>query len=306
MIEVQGLTKRYGDRVAVDHITFNVKKGEILGFLGPNGAGKTTTMRMLTCFLPPDEGGAHICGYNIFENPKEVKKNIGYLPEFPPLYEEFLVASYLDHVARLKSIPSKKRKEAVDIAMEKCGLVDVRGRLIANLSRGYKQRVGLAQALVHDPAVLILDEPTVGLDPNQIREIRELIKNLKGDHTVILSTHILPEVSIVCDRIAIIHQGKIVAVDTYDNLSSKLSQKNRIIVHVKKKTDVVKEELQKLKGVKKVEESGALFYIESDINNEDIREKISELVVTKGWGLLELKPEKMSLEDIFTRLTLEA
>lgn len=305
MIEVQGLTKRYGDRVAVDHVTFSVKKGEILGFLGPNGAGKTTTMRMLTCFLPPDEGEAQICGYNIFENAQEVKKNIGYLPEFPPLYEEFLVTSYLDHVARLKGVPSKKRKEAVDVAMEKCGLVDVRGRLIANLSRGYKQRVGLAQALVHDPQVLILDEPTVGLDPNQIREIRTLIKNLKGNHTVILSTHILPEVSMTCDRIAIIHQGKIVAIDTYENLSSQLSKNDRIVVHVKRKDAVVKEGLQKLKGVKKVEENGHLFYVESD-SSEDMREKISELVVSKGWGLLELKPEKMSLEDIFTRLTLEA
>ena len=303
-IEVQGLTKKYGDRLAVNHITFNVKKGEILGFLGPNGAGKTTTMRMLTCFLPPDEGEAKICGFNIFENAHEIKKNIGYLPEVPPLYEEFLVAPYLDHVARLKGVPGKKRKNAVDVAMEKCGLTDVRGRLIANLSRGYKQRVGLAQALVHDPQVLILDEPTVGLDPNQIREIRTLIKNLKGDHTVILSTHILPEVSMTCDRIAIIHQGKIVAVDTYESLSSQLNKNDRIIVHVKKKDAGVKEEIQKLKGVKKVEENGHVFYVESNIN-EDLREKIADLVVSKGWGLLELKPEKMSLEDIFTRLTLE-
>ncbi|MBI2026693.1 MAG: ATP-binding cassette domain-containing protein [Deltaproteobacteria bacterium] len=218
MIQVQNLTKKFGDRTAVDGISFHVKKGEIVGLLGPNGAGKTTTMRMLTCFLPPDEGEATLCGHSILENPFEVKNNLGYLPEYPPIYEEYLVEPYLHFICQIKNVAKKQRKQAVDLVLEKCGLTSVRKRLIANLSRGYKQRVGLAQALVHDPRILILDEPTLGLDPNQIREIRALIKGLAGDHTVVLSTHILPEVSATCDRVIVIHEGKIVASDTHENL----------------------------------------------------------------------------------------
>ncbi len=304
MIEVRELTKKYGDRTAVDHISFAVKKGEILGFLGPNGAGKTTTMRMLTCFLPPDQGEASICGFNILENPFEVKNSIGYLPEYPPLYEEFLVESYLNHVCRFKNVPSKKRKEAVDSVLEKCGLTDVKNRLIANLSRGYKQRVGLAQALVHNPEVLILDEPTVGLDPNQIREMRTLIKNLRGEHTVILSTHILPEASMTCDRIVIIHEGKIAAIDTYANLSASLRKSEKIELLTRKQDGTIKGEIKKLKGVKDVYENGHAFIVESELN-VDIRDRLAELTVTKGWGLLEMKPQHLSLEDVFIKLTIE-
>ncbi|MBI2608633.1 MAG: ATP-binding cassette domain-containing protein [Deltaproteobacteria bacterium] len=304
MIQVRGLTKYYGDRTAVDHIDFHVKEGEILGFLGPNGAGKTTTMRMITGFLSPDEGEVVVCGYSVVKNPYDVKKNLGYLPETPPIYEEYLVAPYLEHICRLKGVPKKQRKGAVDVALQKTGLTHVRNRLIGNLSRGYKQRVGLAQALVHDPKVLILDEPTVGLDPNQIREIRELIKGLGGSHTVILSTHILPEVSVVCDRIVIINEGKIAAVDTYENLSATLRKSESIELLLKKKDDGVKNKIGELKGVKSVQEKNEYLIIESELNT-DIRENVAKLVVESGWGLLEMKPIHLSLEDVFVKLTLE-
>ncbi len=219
MIEVRDLVKRYGDHVAVDGISFSVGKGEILGFLGPNGAGKTTTMRVLTCYQPPTSGTVEVCGFDVEKDPDEIKKRIGYLPEVPPLYNEMTPESYLAFVARLKGVPSKEVKERVDWACSRCGLDDVRKRLIQNLSKGYKQRVGLAQAIIHKPEVLILDEPTIGLDPKQIREIRELIKELGKEHTIILSTHILPEVTMTCDKVVIINRGKIAAQGSLEELT---------------------------------------------------------------------------------------
>ncbi len=219
MIEVRGLTKKYGTFTAVDDISFTVQKGQILGFLGPNGAGKTTTMRILTGYLPPTSGTALVAGYDVQEQSMEVRKRIGYLPESPPLYNDMTVREYVDFCAALKGVPGSKREEAVSATLEKCGLEDRVNQLIGTLSKGYRQRTGLAQALVHDPEVLILDEPTIGLDPAQIIEIRELIKGLAGNHTVILSTHILPEVSVTCQAVAIIHQGKLCAADSLENLT---------------------------------------------------------------------------------------
>src|SRR4051795_11358987 len=218
MIKVEGLTKRYARTVAVDDISFEVEKGQIVGFLGPNGAGKTTTMRVLTCFLPPTSGKATIAGFDVLEQPMEVKKRIGYLPETPPLYPEMETAEYLKFVGQLKGLSGAELKKRVEYVCERCAIVDVRNRLIGKLSKGYRQRVGLAQAIIHNPDVLVLDEPTAGLDPKQIIETRELIKALAGDHTIILSTHILPEVSQTCQRVVIINKGRVVAVDTPDNL----------------------------------------------------------------------------------------
>ena len=220
MIEVQGLTKKYGDRLAVDNISFSVKRGEILGFLGQNGAGKSTTMKILTCFMPATAGTASVAGFDVFENPYEVKKRIGYLPETPPIYLELLVTEYLEFVANLRRIPRSEKKKKMDAVIERCQLGDVRNRLIGNLSKGYKQRVGLAQALIHDPEVLILDEPTVGLDPKQVSEARGLIKSMRSERTVIYSTHILSEVAATCDRIIIINQGKIVAQEAINSMGA--------------------------------------------------------------------------------------
>ncbi|MGE4232330.1 MAG: ABC transporter ATP-binding protein [Bacteriovoracia bacterium] len=218
MIEVNALTKFYGERKAIDALTFSVSKGEILGFLGPNGAGKTTTMKILTCFMPASEGTARVAGFDVFDEPLEVKKRVGYLPETPPVYKEMIVGDYLNYKASLHGIRGGAAKKAVDLSLEKCGLTSVKSRLIGNLSKGYRQRVGLAQAIVHNPDVLILDEPTVGLDPKQIIEIRELIKSFSGEHTVVLSTHILPEVEATCNRILVINEGRIVAIDSLQNL----------------------------------------------------------------------------------------
>ena len=237
MIEVQDLRKSFGGRVAIDGISFRVEKGEILGFLGPNGAGKTTTMRILTGFIPPTSGTARVAGLDVVEEPREVKRRIGYLPEHPPLYKEMTVSAYLAFVARIKGVPGKRLKETVASALERCGLDAVAGRLIQNLSKGYQQRVGIAQAIVHSPEVMILDEPTVGLDPRQILKIRNIIRSFHGEKTVILSTHIIPEVEKLCDRVAIINEGRIVALDTQVRLAEKLQQ-----------FDVIKRELGLLKG----------------------------------------------------------
>jgi len=220
MIDVENLTKRYGDFTAVEDLSFRVEKGEVVGFLGPNGAGKTTTMRILTGFLPATSGAVKISGYDIFSDPMSVKKRIGYLPEHPPVYTEMTVEGYLKYVAKIRGVPRKKRSEALQRVVNRCGLSDVRGQIIDKLSKGYRQRVGLAQAMIHDPEVLILDEPTIGLDPKQIIEIRELIRSLAGSHTIILSTHILPEVTMICQRVLIIDRGKIVADDTLQNLTA--------------------------------------------------------------------------------------
>jgi ABC-2 type transport system ATP-binding protein len=308
LIEVQDLTKTFGERTAVDHISFAVNKGEILGFLGPNGAGKTTTMRMLTSFMPATSGTARIAGFDVFDNSLEVRRHIGYLPENPPVYPDMTVESYLDFVARIKGVPSEKRAQRVTDALEKTNITDKRDELIKRLSRGYKQRVGLAQALVHDPDVIILDEPTVGLDPKQIIEVRHLIKNLAGSHTIVLSTHILPEVSMTCDRMVIINKGKIAAVDTPQNLTSQLKGGQRIRVEVQASEQPLREVLAQIPGASRVQIEAApltghvLATIEA-AEGKDIRSAIAARIVEKGWPLFELKGVSLSLEDIFLELT---
>jgi len=231
MIEVEGLTKRYGDFTAIENISFRVNKGEIVAFLGPNGAGKTTTMRVITGFLPATEGTVNVSGFDVFEKPMEVKKRIGYLPEHPPVYTEMTVGEYLQFVAKIKGVPRAERSNAMDRVLNRCGLKDMQETLIGKMSKGYKQRVGLAQAMIHDPEVLILDEPTIGLDPKQIIEIRDLIKSLSGEHTIILSTHILQEVMMICQRVLIIHQGRIVADDTLENLTAQETLESVFLKH---------------------------------------------------------------------------
>ncbi|MEW6542105.1 MAG: ABC transporter ATP-binding protein [Nitrospirota bacterium] len=304
MIEAQGITKRYGDLTAIDRVTFTVGKGEVLAFLGPNGAGKTTTMRILTCFMPATEGTARVAGFDCFEQPLEVKRRIGYLPETPPVYQELTVTEHLTFVGRLKGLPAVDLRKGLDRVVERLALGDVRHRLIGNLSRGYRQRVGLAQALIHDPPVLILDEPTVGLDPKQIIEIRELIRSLAGSHTVILSTHILPEATAVCQRVVIISGGRIVAEDTPEQLSARLRRSDKISLTVKAPPPDWTDRLRALPGILAVLEStdGGTALLECELGR-DHREEIARFVVTSGWGLLELKTVSMTLEDVFLRLT---
>jgi len=307
MIEVKQLVKRYGDVVAIDHVSFTVDRGEILAFLGPNGAGKTTTMRILTCFMPATTGTARVAGFDIFEEPMEVKRRIGYLPENPPLYPEMTVSEYLLFVAKIKGLSGQKVPDALAGAVEKCGLGDVSRRLIANLSKGYRQRVGLAQALIHNPEVLILDEPTVGLDPKQIIEIRELIRGLRGEHTIILSTHILPEATAVCQKVVIINRGRVVAVDSQERLSAQVRKSEKIAFRVRRGEGVAVEKILAIGGVHQVIPQSAsdgegAFIVESDLGR-DIREELAKTVVENGWGLLEMKPLVLSLEEVFLQLT---
>ncbi len=304
MIEVRNLTKQYGQIKAVDQISFDVHKGEIIGFLGPNGAGKTTTMRILTCFMPATSGTAKIAGFDVFEEPLEVKKRVGYLPEIPPLYSEMTVESYLDYVATIKAVPSKKRKQAVSHVIDRCALGSVKNRLIGHLSKGFRQRVGLAQALVHNPQILILDEPTIGLDPKQIIEIRKLIKELSGDHTVILSTHILPEVTQLCQRIIILNQGKIVAVDTYDQLAADLRKTNKIELKLRKADSAVEKikSIPDVLDVSIVDRNLGILRVECNLNDK-VREEIAKAVVQGGHGLLEMRLIDYSLEEVFLKLT---
>ncbi|MFQ5790727.1 MAG: ABC transporter ATP-binding protein, partial [Acidobacteriota bacterium] len=249
MIQVQRVTKKFGRTTAVEDVSFEVRRGEILGFLGPNGAGKTTTMRILTCFIPPTEGTALVAGYDIFDNPLKVKEKIGYLPEAPPLYPEMTVADYLDFVARIKGLKGPLRQERVEAVLDTCAIKDVRDMLNGQLSKGYRQRVGLAQALVHDPEVLILDEPTAGLDPRQIIETRELIKSLAGKHTIVLSTHILPEVSMTCERVVIINRGRVVAEDTPQGLTARLQGSQVLSVTVDGPEEPMRQSIGALPGV---------------------------------------------------------
>jgi gliding motility-associated transport system ATP-binding protein len=303
MIEAVHLTKVYDNTPAVTDVSFRVEKGEILGFLGPNGAGKTTTMRILTGYLPPTSGTAKVAGFDVLDNSMEVRRRIGYMPENPPLYNEMTVNSFLRFIARIKGVSKSKEKERTDYAVSRCALESVRGRLIGHLSRGYRQRVGLAQALIHDPEVLILDEPTIGLDPAQIIEIRELIKSLQGDHTVILSSHILPEVEQTCGRVVIINKGKIVAIDSPEKLSHSLRGVNVHTVMVRRPSDELVAKMQQVPGVLKVQtESPGNYTIESK-QNDDVRESISELIVRERAGLLELRPIAFTLEDVFVQLT---
>ena len=309
MIEVQHLTKRYGRVTAVDDVSFRVEKGEILGFLGPNGAGKTTTMRILTGYMPASEGRATVAGYDVFEQPLEAKRRTGYLPETPPLYPEMTVREYLDFVARIKGVPSGERAMRVDHAMRRTHIDDMASRHCGKLSKGYRQRVGLAQATLHNPDVLILDEPTAGLDPKQIIEARDLIRSLAGDHTIILSTHILPEVSQTCTRVVIINKGRVVAVDTPDNLTAKLRGSEAMYVEVDASGGDAKSALAALPGVTRVNETptraGQIAFEVESAQGRDVRRDIASAIVRQGWGLLEMRPMRMSLEEIFLSLTTE-
>ena len=309
MIEVQHLTKRYGRVTAVDDISFRVERGEILGFLGPNGAGKTTTMRILTGYMPATEGKAIVAGFDVFDQPIEAKRRTGYLPETPPLYPDMSVAEYLDFVAKVKGVPSNGRRERIRYVMERTRISDMGERLTGRLSKGYRQRVGLAQALIHNPDVLILDEPTAGLDPKQIIETRQLIKELAGDHTIVLSTHILPEVSQTCQRVVIINKGRVVAVDTPDNLTARLRGSETMYVQVDAAGVDATAVLRRVAGVSRVVEAdrreGIVGYEVEGEHGRDIRRDLARAVVGGGWGLLELRPMRMSLEEVFLSLTTE-
>ncbi len=311
MIEVEQLSKHYGDFTAVEDISFRAEKGEILGFLGPNGAGKTTTMRILTCYLPPSAGVAKVAGYDVVEESLEVRRNIGYLPEQPPLYTDMTVEAYLRFVAKIKDVPSAHLQSQMDEAMEKAGVAHVHTKVIGHLSKGYRQRVGLAQALVHKPAVLILDEPTVGLDPKQIIEIREVIKGLGGEHTVILSTHILPEVSMTCEKIVIINNGRIAGEGTAESLTDQLKEGEFLRAQVGGPVDQVQAVLAGVEGVMdvKLEQSESAenesVYLVTVVPGRDVRDDLARQVVDGGFGLRELRALEMTLEDIFLRLTTE-
>jgi ABC-2 type transport system ATP-binding protein len=309
VIEVQHLTKRFGRITAVEDVTFRVERGEILGFLGPNGAGKTTTMRILTGFLPATEGAAVVAGFDVFDQPLEAKRRTGYLPESPPLYPDMTVREYLDFVARIKGVPPGERRARVDGVMERTRVADVRDRQCAKLSKGYRQRVGLGQALLHNPEVLILDEPTAGLDPKQIIETRELIKGLAGDHTIVLSTHILPEVSQTCQRVIIINKGRVVAVDTPANLTRRLRGSDSLYVQLDSGDTDPRPAIERLAGVTRVSEvdrhDGAVGYEVETARGHDIRRDLARAVVNQGWGLLEMHSTGMSLEQIFLHLTTE-
>lgn len=319
MIKVEGLTKRYARNVAVDHISFQVEKGQIVGFLGPNGAGKTTTMRMLTCFMPPTDGTAEVAGFDVLENPMEVKKRIGYLPESPPVYPDMEVIEYLDFVGRIKGIPKANLKSRIDEVMQKCAVADVRNKEIGKLSKGYRQRVGLAQAILHNPDVLILDEPTAGLDPHQIIDTRDLIKGLSGEHTIILSTHILPEVEATCQRVIIIAKGKLVATDTVENLTSRLHGASTVSVEIGPRDGSVadstvflaqaQQKLEQVSGVSRVlhkeTRSGKERFIIESMQGREVRPELARAVVESGWNLSELRSIGFSLEEIFLQLTAE-
>lgn len=310
MIEVEGLTKYYGNFPAVRDVTFRVESGEIVGFLGPNGAGKTTTMRILTCFSPATSGTARILGMDVRHESLKIREKVGYLPENVPLYDWMRVGKYLDFVARAKRIPSDKRKTEIDRVAKSAGVDQVMGRIVRSLSKGYRQRVGLAQALIGDPPVLVLDEPTIGLDPKQIREIRDLIKGFSRDRTVILSTHILPEVSQVCSRVVIINKGSIVAEDTPDNLIGGHGGSRKARVTVKAPESDLLQLISSVRGVSSVESQGATNSTETSVIVEtlpetDVRPELARAVIEKGWDLMELRPLQVSLEDVFIDLVTE-
>jgi ABC-2 type transport system ATP-binding protein len=305
VIEVEHLTKRYGPVTAVHDVSFRVNKGEILGFLGPNGAGKTTTMRVLTGYMPATEGRVRVAGHDVFEQAIEAKRRIGYLPETPPLYPDMTVREYLQFVAKIKGVKPADRKSRVEQVMARTWVSDMANRACGKLSKGYKQRVGLAQALIHNPEVLVLDEPTAGLDPKQIRETRRLIKELAGDHTIILSTHILPEVSQTCDRVVIINKGRVVAEDTPANLTRRLSGSETIFVQVDAaKAAEAARALGSVPGVVRVapsEQVEGAFEVESE-QGRDVRRELARAIVLGGHDLLELRPLGVSLEEIFLSL----
>ena len=312
MITVTELTKRYARHTAVDHVSFEVQKGQIVGFLGPNGAGKTTTMRMLTCFLPPTSGQATVAGFDVLEQPFEVKKRIGYLPEMPPLYPEMRTAEYLAFVGSLKGLTGAELTKRVEYVLDRCSVADVRDKLLGKLSKGYRQRVGLAQAIIHNPDVLILDEPTSGLDPKQINETRDLIKSLAGDHTIILSTHILPEVEQTCQYVLIINKGKLVVKDSVSNLQNRARGAESLLVEVGGRNGdvdytLVQRRLELIPGVSRVVfkekvQNRAAFEVESR-KDGFVRGDLARTIVESGWDLNELRPTAVSLEEIFLQLT---
>jgi ABC-2 type transport system ATP-binding protein len=312
MITVKELTKRYARTIAVDQISFEVAKGQIVGFLGPNGAGTTTTMRMLTCFLPPTAGSASVAGFDVLEQPLEVKKRVGYLPETPPIYPEMETSEYLKFVGKLKGLSGSEVQKRVDYVCDRCAIADVRNQLLGKLSKGYRQRVGLAQAIIHNPDVLILDEPTAGLDPKQINDTRDLIKDLSGEHTIILSTHILPEVEQTCEQVIIINKGKLVATDSVRNLQSRARGAESVVLEIAGRdgtleVPLVQQKLEQIDGVSRVLctdrlDSRAVFEVESQ-KGQLVRGDLARAVVQAGWDLNELRPAAMSLEEIFLQLT---
>ncbi|MDZ7343390.1 MAG: ATP-binding cassette domain-containing protein [candidate division KSB1 bacterium] len=309
MIQAEHLTRYYGHTPAIQDVSFEVQRGEIVGFLGPNAAGKTTTMRILTCYMPATSGTAKVAGFDVFSQSLEVRRRIGYLPEQPPLYTDMTVQSYLNFVAKIKGVEARERKTRLNEVMEKTAITEVQHSVIRKLSKGYRQRVGLAQALVHNPEVLILDEPTVGLDPNQIIEVRELIKSLAGSHTIILSTHILPEVEMTCQRVVIINRGRVVAQDSIDNIRQRKRGAARLLMQVDGPAQPVRDKLAAINGVKKVELDSAAdgisrYAIECEMGR-DVRRDLAQAVVQNGWGLLELRSKDFSLEEVFLELTTE-
>jgi ABC-2 type transport system ATP-binding protein len=307
MIEVKNLEKRYGDHVAVRDISFSVDKGEILAFLGPNGAGKTTTMRILAGAQPATSGTAIVAGFDIFDQPMQVKRRIGYLPEHLPLYPDLTITEYLNFVGKIKGLSGDTLKTGLGSVLEKCGLASHSKRLIANLSRGYRQRVGLAQALIHNPEVLILDEPTVGLDPKQIIEIREMIKNLRGEHTIILCTHILPEATAVCQKVVIINKGQIMAVDSQERLSSQVRSSERLSFTIGENEKLNPEKILGIEGVLQLipdTEHAGTFIVETALGS-DVRSAVAKIIIENGCDLLELKSLAVSLEEVFLHLTTE-
>ena len=309
MIELKNITKYYGDFPAVSDISFEIEKGEIVGLLGPNGAGKSTTMKMITGFMPPTSGELTVGGNDIVSQSIEARRKIGYLPETVPLYTDMTVYSYIEYMGMLRGLSKKNIKSKVDNVIEICKLEDYRNSLISKLSKGFRQRVGISQAIIHEPEVLVLDEPTIGIDPNQVVETRQLIKNLSGEHTLILSSHILPEVSSICERVLIIHEGEIAASDTIENLSSLMSGKNKIEADIIGSPQAIVTELEKINDVKSVQFSinkssseFSTFSIESEINS-DIRSEIAKIIINNDWGLIRLQSMGMSLEDIFLQIT---
>ncbi len=302
LISVKNLSRYYGDFGAVQNISFDIKRGEILGFLGPNGAGKSTTMQMITGTLAPTTGEISVGGYDLLDDPLKAKAALGYLPEQPPLYRDMVVEEYLQFCAKLHHVPRRKVKDAVDRAIEQCGLNTVNKRLIGNLSKGYQQRVGIAQAIIHTPSIVILDEPTVGLDPIQIREIRELIRGLGEEHSVILSTHILPEVQAICNNVQIINHGELILSDTIDGLFTQMHN-NHLKIGLRRPPEM--EILKQIEGVEEVEITDENhFYIQYN-NENNPAERLAEKAVAANWGLYELTPEQRSLEQIFVDLTTE-
>lgn len=296
------LCKNYGERKAIQDVNFKISSGDVVGLLGPNGAGKSTTMKIITGFMAPTSGEARVCGFDVFENPFEVKKRIGYLPEAPPVYLDMTIQNYLSFVADLKLVDSSRKKAFIEKSLQKTQLLSVRDRLIKNLSKGFRQRVGIAQALVSDPEVLVLDEPTVGLDPKQVAEVRDLIKELKGQHTIILSTHILPEVQATCNRVIIIHNGRIVAEDDIDKIE-KLNQGLFTVSVRTKKEAQLESEFRKISGVETVEVVTSTFYKIKVRDQEHVLDQIATKVIQSGAGLNELTPGKENLEDVFLKLT---